>query len=260
MTARPRAATWFALVLPVVLWLAGCDELGLGLGGPAQPPAETSGTVQAFGSVIALADGTTAARLEVVVPGATPRHATGVTGPAVGVGAARVPLGTTSQVGVFESSSRVARALEYSPGSTYTFSFAMPDGTGAEQAYTAAVTAPARSATAELRPATVYLAGEPVEVDVFNSTGAALIVVTGPNGWSWSSAVAATLADAPALAARFLALPGPVEVIPGAAFPAAGVYRITFTGLSVTTTGLGGLAAGSWLAAGPSVALDVEVR
>lgn len=214
-----------------------CEDgfnFGASTGNPPLPqpePGEVSG-LRAFAMMTAFAgtDSTTVVAELAVIQGSgeSARYAGGVKDPYVRVGDNTIELLTTDVSGVFGIDSRRAPALVYVDGAEYAFGYTIVDSEGSDHEVEAAITAPTERHTAELAPATIYYADEPVEIELFDmANGGALAVVNlAASAVTWGTFRYSGPSQLVAAWESLLAVQGPAVTIPAAAFPEPGSYRI----------------------------------
>lgn len=252
-----------------LLLCAGCEDLlggvslgdqgggGGGNGGPVTE-GELEG-IQAFGTVIRAENGVTYARLDVLTLSGEPHFLSGIVSPTIQAGSTVMPLVTGSSVGVFETTSNRSSALTYQAGGTYVFRFDIIDEDGTTHSFESRVTAPDEAPIAEAAVMPIRFAGEPVEVELRSMGDGGSFRVANANGVTYDTSSITTLAQVANVRARMEALVGPVEEIPGAAFPTAGVYTIEVTSMDIGTGG-SGLGTASWFGAGLQTSFTITVE
>ena len=268
-----------ALACLLSLALAACGELGAGLGLPGGGGGGGGGgaggaqaeSLHAIGQLVELVEAggvTHVAQLFVFTTATGEVEAlTGVSGAHVEVAGERTDLPTTSFVGLFERRFAADSGFALREDDEVRFGFTLIDDAGTERAFEASVFTPDLALSAEVAPATIYFANEPLE-----------LTIDGWDGYGWVQVVDQA-ADAVTVSTLDNALPGLVDqraqlrsvnpqlhVVPAAAFPAPGVYRLEIASLGVAdaesapaqlSSGLGSY---SWFGSGRRVALEVEVR
>lgn len=274
--AAPDSRVTNALLLSVVVTsaLCGCGDLLLGgnrdtsTGGPAPPTVGSDLETLALITQAPNPDTgemSTYAQLAIMsLQADPPRYLGGLTNPTLLAGALEIPLLSTDQGGVFGTDS-LRSALRYQAGATYTFRFTIVDAAGVAQTVTSTVTAPDEAPRFEVVPRPVYLAGETVELSLFDLDDGAVVAVQRANDQSVTFSTftytgPATLRTA--LDGLLELAQEPFFEIPGSAFEQPGDYivEVHSYGVSSELTGSSDVSGpNSWLAAGTVVRQTIRV-
>lgn len=267
------------LTIALVLCLAalGCEQVGLdGVETPgfgvSPPTAEQAEGLEAIALVIAApGDGgdVVSVQLGVAAPDDDGElaWAGGVAEPTVYFRDESAPLLTTSTPGVFATDNARFPELAWVPGAEYTVAFTLYDDEGESRRVSIVGVAPAEDHQVELDPALIRYVGEPLELNVLHRAngGATAVTPAGGSGATYATLIVETPADFEPGVASLLEQGSDRIVVPAAAFPQPGSYRVELHNYQVgypATVGAESAAVGdrSWMAIGRIAYIDVDIE